>query len=341
MLDLNSLKPFLLTPEISDVELTKCIRALSEAFTIKRDKIDDLYSKERYISAYACFYMLTNIQKMNFAIERLSPAMIDSIKQTTVIEVGTGPGTYIFSLIEHLGNDLKYIGVDHSPLMLEQAKKIADGLYPLVDTNWLREIPRLKEEVTYIFGNSLNEMNLSLAMRLIEANNVSNIICIEPGTKSSFSKMGEFRELLIKSSYNVAYPCSNNSSCPIFKKKDDWCHQVIKSSLDPAVERLSQMAQLDRKTMPAIIHVYSKNSSSTSNARIIRLVKNLKHAFIWEVCSSDQEALKTFRVEVSKKTFKKKEIKELEKMSSGLEIEYEVDRIINDELIRLKSVIIK
>lgn len=328
---------------LDETSVVKCLKELSEAFTQRRDKIDTLYSSKKHISSYSSFYLPTNMYKMEFLLDNLNEAVIEDIKSSTIVEVGTGPGTYIFALLSYFEDiSSSFVGVDHSPLMLEQARAIHDNVFPCADITWRSDIPPVKGKKTFIFGNSLNEMGHYTALKIVNANDAETVICIEPGTKSSFAEMSQFRDKMIKAGYNIIYPCFSNKACPILKKKDDWCHQVVKTKLDDSIERISQMAKLDRKTMPAIIHVYTKtNLSEREGGRIIRLVKNVKHAFIWEVCVNEEDEQKVFRVEAPKKQFKKKELKTLEKMSAGLEINFELDRRLDENFYRIKNITVK
>jgi ribosomal protein RSM22 (predicted rRNA methylase) len=327
-----------LLEDLSESEIVKCLKELSDGFTKSRHKIDELYRSRKHISSYASFYLPTNMYKMNFLLSQLDEEIIDGIKSTTIVEVGTGPGTYIFSLVELLQCEMcSFIGVDHSPLMLEQAKKVHESLYPCSDITWRADIPKVKGEKTFIFGNSLNEMGHYAALKIVNSNNAENIICIEPGTKSSFEEMSKFRDAMIKDGYEIAYPCLSNEKCPIVANGiDDWCHQVVRTKLDDSIERLSQLIKLDRKTMPAIFHVYTKKKAKREQGyRIVRLVKNIKHAFLWEVCSTQEGDNRLIRIEVMKKTLKKKDVKILEGISTGHMIDFEVTKKLDENHFRV------
>lgn len=342
MLPLSKIQPCLLE-DLSETEIVKCLKDLSDGFTKSRHKIDDLYASRKHISSYASFYLPTNMYKMEFLLSQLPEKVLEQLRGSTIIEVGTGPGTYIFALIEALKCQMcSFVGVDHSPLMLEQAKKLHDSLYPCSDITWRADIPKVDGEKTLVFGNSLNEMGHYSALKLVKNNKAKIVICIEPGTKDSFENMGQFREGMIKDGYQILYPCTSNGPCPIIKdKKDDWCHQVVRTKLDESIERLSQMIKLDRKTMPAIFHVYIRNefaalNDSSAKYRIVRTVKNIKHAFLWDICLTEGDDNKIVRIEVMKKDFKKKEVKLLEAMSTGHLIDFEITKKLSADKWRVK-----
>ncbi len=344
MLSYDIIKDHLIE-KISENEIVKNLKKISFTFTQGRDKIQNIYESRAMVASYACFYLPTNAQKMNFFLERVSPEVIEEIRSSVVIELGTGPGTYLLALMDILGPEkMSFFGIDHNPLMLEQAKKLQQELFPTADAYWREDVPSLPadKKITLIFGNSLNEMGSSLAFRLIERLNPAHIIFIEPGTKQSFLETSKLRSTLIGRDYNILYPCQSNDPCPIIKNKlDDWCHQVVRTSLDPSTLRLSQLVSLDRTVMPAIIHLYSKElSAENQSALIMRLLKSVKHAFFWEVCTLIDGELKLQEIEVPKKLFTKSEMKSLSKMSTGLNIEYSIDKVLGDGSVRVSKVVL-
>lgn len=327
---------------LSEAEIVKNLKLISQTFTKDRSKIQMLYDKAASVASYACFYLPTNVWKLKFLLERLSVDQIESIRNSVIVEIGTGPGTYLLSIMDQIGPELTtFIGVDHNPLMLEQAKKITDSLFPTADVEWTNAVPELSKfgkKITLIYGNSLNEMGHVMALKIISKVNADNIIFIEPGTKASFGEVIKVRESLM-SSYNIIYPCSQNAACPIAENsEDDWCHQVIRTSLDESTQRLSQLISLDRSIMPAVIHLYSKlKKELLVKGHIVRLTRILKHAFLWEVCLSEADKLKIVTLEVPKKLMSKKEVKEFGAISTGLGIDFEIDKVLGDGVVRVKS----
>ncbi|EQC46677.1 small ribosomal subunit Rsm22 family protein [Bacteriovorax sp. Seq25_V] len=345
MLSYDVIKDHLIE-KISENEIVKNLKKISFTFTQGRDKIQKIYESRAMVASYACFYLPTNAQKMNFFLERVSENILAEIKESIVVELGTGPGTYLLALMDTLGPELTtFFGIDHNPLMLEQAQKLQQELFPTADAYWREDIPSLPKDkkVTLIFGNSLNEMGSALAFRLIDRINPTSIIFIEPGTKQSFHETSKLRTILIKEKFNIIYPCQSSDECPIIKNKlDDWCHQVVRTSLDPSTLRLSQLVSLDRTVMPAIIHFYSREVvREDQSGLIMRLLKSVKHAFFWEVCTLVDGELRLQEIEVPKKLFTKSELKALSKMSTGFNIEFSVDKVLGDGTIRAGKVVLK
>ncbi len=333
MISLDKIKKSLIE-DLTEQQIVEGLNLLSNTFNIERAKIDSVYKRRQVIASYACFYLPTNMLKMSFTLGKLSQELISEIKGSTIIDIGCGPGTYIFAMIEHFKDtSMSFVGIDHHPLMLEQARKIHQNLYDGFSIHWAQDFPRIEGKKTVIFGNSINEMGHMQALKLIKKVKPDIIIAIEPGTMNSFEEVKSLRGLLIKDKFHVNFPCPGNGSCPM--DKDNWCHQVIKASLDHDLERLSQLIQKDRKTMPATIQVFSKVPQCSEN-RIIRLEKNQKHAFLWNMCIKENEESNSFkRIEVPKRGLSKKEIKTLENYSTGFSVEYSSVKILSNNLLRI------
>ncbi len=334
MIPLEKIKKSLIA-NLSEAEVVDGLKLISNTFNLNRTKIDDVYKSASNVSSYACFYLPTNMYKMKFLLSQIDQSLIEDIRKSSVIDIGCGPGTYTFSLIECLNEPLmSFYGIDHNPLMLEQAKKLHDAIYPCSSIDWRQDIPKVDGAKTMIFGNSINEMGYKEALRLIHRVEPEIIVAIEPGTKESYTTMNELRTQLIKAGFHINFPCPGDGECPM--KQDNWCHQIIRTQLDFDVERLSQLIERDRKTMPAVIHLYSKRKLFHQNS-LIRLEKNQKHAYLWNICQSESVEKNSFKkIEILKRSFSKSDKKNLEKISTGHSLVFDVEKEISENISRVK-----
>ena len=126
-MELREISAYLLYPELTDHEAVKLIDKMNKGFTTKREKIVEHTTQTKQVSAYALYYMATNIPKLPFVLSHLPNELINNLKKSHLFDLGSGPGTFSFSLLKEFGTDQKITAIDTSPLMLEQAKKILDG----------------------------------------------------------------------------------------------------------------------------------------------------------------------------------------------------------------------
>lgn len=334
-LSLEQIRPYLLV-NITEQEMVKLITEMSEKFTKKRDQIRDYVLEHRQVSAYAAFYLATNIPKLHFLLSKLSNDVLDDFKNRPFIDIGTGPGTYClgWKILMQTPAHVEVIGVDSSQNMLDQAKKIMTGFYPKDKFLPVRKFEEVKSNSILFFGHSINEMGWQKAQDYIMTIDPEYIMWIEPGTSEVFSNLLKLREHILDH-YDVLYPCLSNGNCP-----SEWCHQVLRTTHDPSIERLSQLVSLDRKTQAMTAHVYrrkTKKSYISNSATIIRYIQETKFSFEYEVCRIiDGENVNNV-IEIQKKNLTKDEIKLFKNSNVGDRLSFEVEKIIGEKL-RVKLV---
>ncbi len=343
-LSFETLKKLLLNPNLTESDIVRLLNTISKNFTVNRDAIKQYPDSVDMVSAYTAFYLPTNFLKLPFVLSQLDKTILDQIKKTTIIDVGSGPGTYALAFKDYFGSEFHepLILIDQSKVMLDQSSKIMNYFFP--DTKNIRYEINLNFEIagdtTLFFGNSINELGFEKLLELVNKIKPKFLFFIEPGTKQFFEITLKIRNEMAKRGGRVIYPCpSLIDGCPL-DKKDDWCHQILRTTHDPSIERLSQLIKKDRRVMPFISHLYfldGKNHKPTFlQARLIRFIKETKFAFIWEVCLEEDGKILTKRFEVLTKNLSKVVYKELKKTSIGINVDFKVVKKISDEIWRVE-----
>lgn len=320
---LEDISPHLLS-SLEDHELVSLLKHISSGFTSERSRIEEYVNERDQVSAYCSYYLPTNIPKLGFVLDQLPKIVKERMGKLPFIDIGCGPGTYTIGWLSEFKSTPSIHLVDQSSLMLEQAKALIEGLKisPQFAT-YTPGVPKVEEGVL-LFGNSLNEMGASAGMKLVEKHRPEFVILIEPGTKQSFAEVLKMRSGLIALGLNPIYPCSTSTACPL-ERRDDWCHQVLRMTHDPAIERLSQLASLDRKIMPLIAQVYQRQGVSQVSAHFLRFLVETKFSFMWQVCLHNIEGeLEVRSFEIMKRDYPKKFVKRLQQASVGESFKYQV-----------------
>lgn len=313
----------------------KAIEELSMKFTKDRGHIDDYLKDPRLVSAYTAFYLLTNIPKLSEVLKWLDPEWIKLLKNSDFIDLGAGPGTFSLAWKEINSEPVDYYQIETSELMREQGRK----LWGLFHQEKLFQSHRFdwhpKREKFLLFGHSANEMGAEAAANYIEKINPQHILFIEPGTKNFFPEMLKIREYLLKTGYEVLYPCANNTSCPM-NTSEDWCHQFVHVKHDAEVERLSQIARKDRKLLPLTVHAYSRTFKATNpSERLVRVKSETKFSFEWEVCHNNQIE----NYQIMKRDLSKAEMKAMGEVLSGAPLETELIKTLEQsKRVKIKSI---
>ena len=354
---------------LSDARFKKEMAVLNDRFTAHRNALTGYGDDAEQVSAYAAFYLPTNMKKLPFILSQLTQFPIANGQPLEVVDFGCGPGTYSFALYEYLQTQLReetrpsespaisewkpsevtFRFVDTAPLMLQQARRIQEGMYPDMVADYHHGLPSSSPgtQRLMLFGNVMNELGADGFNAIFPSLHADVMICIEPGTLASFQVMSRIRRRVLEAGYRVLYPCSASMDCPIDGHGTEWCHQVLKASLEPAVARLGQLASLDRTVMPFIGHVYAKDSAlaprrpaatGVQRGVLFRLKTHSKHAFFWELCVQTPSGLQLQKVELSKRGLSKVDEKTLERISAGQRIAFEVVKELGDGSLRIGGV---
>lgn len=272
------------------------IKKISQMLTQNREIIssNNSYTQdELMVSAYTLFYLPTNIPKLFFLFSKLRESIIKKILNGPFIDYGCGPGTFIVALTlyarENNLNVGKLFAVDHSELMRKQAVSLFAGFNipsQVLNKNDFKSLP---QNASLFFGHSLNEMEVDEIDEVIQKLNPQNIIFIEPGTKSFFSKLIKLRRYFSDLGFNSVYPCAHLSKACPFESNDNWCHQIVRTTLPPDLSRLANLCQLNRKQMPMIAHVYSKSDTLRDHKTLVQYKGESKFAWEWLSCQDEKQ----------------------------------------------------
>ena len=205
--------------------------------------------------AYACFYMTINMPKLWFVLER-TPALPTGDGDWGLTELGCGPGTFLWAYLlwlhRHAPASLARLrevtGVDRSPAMLETARRIAARFrarpefrhltFTFQEADWHQHLQRPADVL--LFGNVLNEQGADAA-DWIAAVSARAIVIIEPGTVATFRPLLPVRDALIRSGWQVQFPCIRaDTPCPM--RPEDWCHFCVNRFQLPFIQRMANRA---------------------------------------------------------------------------------------------------
>lgn len=329
-LTLEQIRPFLLV-NISEPEMVKLIIEMSAKFTKRREQISDYVLEHRHVSAYAAFYLPTNIPKLHFLLAKLSQDVLADFKNRPFIDIGTGPGTFSlgWKMLMQTPGHVEMIGVDSSQIMLDQATKMMNGFFPKDKFQAVRKLAEKKSNSILFFGHSINEMGKDIAQDYIMTIDPEYVMWIEPGTSEIFPELIKLRDVMLDH-YDVLYPCPGNAQCP-----STWCHQVLRTTHEPCVERLCQLVGLDRRTQPMTAHVYRRKNIAllpSTSFTVTRYIKETKFSFEYEVCHLVEGKNKNSIVEILKKQLTKEEVKHFKNSNVGERLNLEVLKMIGDKM---------
>ncbi|MBT3982600.1 MAG: hypothetical protein HOE90_14675 [Bacteriovoracaceae bacterium] len=354
-LESDVLTPHLIHQFDSERELLNIISKLSHAFNQRTDSVNDYSHDPALVSAYAMFYLPTNMPKLEFILEKLPVEVYNSILESEFIDFGSGPGTFSLAFKNLVGTSQKSVIslIDKSESMLLQARKIINSIYPrgeypqgeypqgeLPEGNFkyynsYKQIRESKNS-TLCLGHVFNEMEKRDLIKVIEHFDPQNIIFIGPGTKEVFHKLSEFRKSFLSDHYDVAFPCPSKSfDCPMEGDEKNWCHQILHTTHSQGTERLSQLVKLDRRKMPMTAQMFTKtNFEPEETSRIVRKKAVTKFSFDFEICRMCDGVPLLQDLEVPKRGMGKLDQKAYQKIDSGNGGELTVLKVLSDSKLR-------
>lgn len=326
---LSELRPHLLNPELKEADCLKAIRALSAGFTVLRDRLGRYGDDRDLVSAYTQLYLPTNWPKLSFVLSQLKPEVLEDLQDAHFIDFGCGPGTYSLAWSETLRTESITL-VDHTKGMIDQAKKLLSHFRREIEvSSYSYAPPRPEGKVVLFFGHSINELPENQAQKIVENLDPDYVFFIEPGTSEFFVKAKNFRASMIERGMSIAYPCPSLGECP-----NNWCHQVWRGTHDQEIERLCQIAQIDRRTQPMTAHLYSKKTVTDDRAMFTRFLNETKFSFEWESCLPGP---KLSKLQWQKKNFSKSEVKQMQKKNVGERFDFEIEKELGDGVLRVKT----
>jgi ribosomal protein RSM22 (predicted rRNA methylase) len=105
-MQLSLINPYLIYNFKNEHELIRAIEEISLKFTQKREDINDYLNDPRLVSAYAAFYLTTNVGKLKSVLNWLPVEFISKLNSTPLFDIGAGPGTYSIALRELVKNPI-------------------------------------------------------------------------------------------------------------------------------------------------------------------------------------------------------------------------------------------
>lgn len=339
---LEEVKPFLMYNFKSESELIRTIAQIGHNFTKAREDIGDYIENEKMVSAYTCFFLLTNLPKLEQALKKVEVSLEDYLDYE-FIDIGAGPGTFSLALLNQNKN-LSIKAIEQSQKMISQGKRLVNGLFPEASFEYYSsgsKLPVSNKKRFGIFGHSANEMNIQTIKKFIKDLDLEIILFIEPGTKEFFKLSLEIRQVL-QDTYQLDYPCMGVGKCPL--PEGDWCHQYLKVQHEFDVERLTQLAQRDRRNLPIILNLFHKTKELTpkEESRIVRVYKPTKFSQEWQVCRFVEGEGKgenlVHDLQILNRGYNKKEIKELNQILAGDKIKFTQEKDLGERKLRGKLI---
>ena len=317
----------------SETAYLESLRRLHTGFTRRPDRFQEYSGAVDLAMAYARFYLPTHYPKWRFVVDRLPSAVRDTLRRCVYIDIGGGPGTFSLARLGWEPAPSVHL-VDRSPVMLKTARRVLERFTPDTAVHLQTAAPAIPpgRPLCVMWGNIVNEAGTDAALAWLRQLSPDLIIMIEPGTPAFFKEVYALETACAENGYQTVYPCPvTRPRCPLRGCPDRWCYQHLVSVHGAATERTAQQLGLDRRHLPFIARVWSRDSVSDKDltpVRLVRLCRETKHSFELEICRRGADS--THKLQVPKKILGKSTTKKLRRASAGMGIDYTLDKPLPD-----------
>lgn len=177
------------------------------------------YCVHRLPAVYACTSRV--LQEIRWRRPEWSPQ--------SVIDLGSGPGTMVWSTKEVWPEIQSFVGIEPSEGMRYCAERLLRGLKHV---RYMRYLPKVATEkhdlsvASYVLSELPSSERLDHVRQLWDHTQEGGLmVLVEPGTPLGFEILLNVRESLLKGAHaaaKVVAPCPHHHACPM--PADSWCH---------------------------------------------------------------------------------------------------------------------
>ncbi len=162
---------------------------------------------------------------------------------TSVLDLGTGPGTALYAARAVWPSIERMTGVDRTTAILGTARDIAgrSGDEVAAATTWIEARIEGDSDLeshdlvvcSYAFGELDPEQRREAIARIAGSLGAVAVI-VEPGTIRGYEAVIEARTVLLERGWHLLAPCPMEAPCPMQQLPERWCHFSTRLERDRA-----------------------------------------------------------------------------------------------------------
>lgn len=267
-----------LISKFSQNEMKRYCQELSDRY---RQKLRPFLDKKEHRFAY----LITRFPATFAAIKRVLKE-ISSFPITTMLDLGSGPGTGYLAACDTFSSLEKATLVETDPIFIEISQQLIKKRVA-----WLKHDLKNKQDFErhdlVLLSYCLGEIPQSFWQSILQAawkSATECLVIIEPGTPQGFSHLRLIRQILIDLGAYVLAPCPHAHICPM--QEPDWCH--FSTRLNRGYHhKIAKEATLSFEDEKFSYLIVSKKNTPSCGARILRPPQKREGHVIFSLCTSD------------------------------------------------------
>ena len=281
-------------------EIGGAVRALSEDYV--RGEGPAVDSKARR-AAYGRYYLPANYLKLHLPLRELSlleRADLARRKEVRVLDLGSGPGTFLLSAIGYLADQgaapssIDLIACDRDRDFLGAAKALvpawareklpgAGARFLALAQDLFAPLPESAAREGFdliVLGNALCEWADGRCTPAEAATQVRRLLALlreegalvllEPALRRTSRFLLATRDaLLAGGGVHLYSPCLHEGPCPALVRSRDWCHERLPWDLPPALAALDRIAGLEKDALAFSYAVLRRSEGSLRDSFLV------------------------------------------------------------------------
>ena len=216
-----------LTEGVSRRELAERARAISQGY--RSGGTSKPITDARDALAYALARMPATYAAVSACLAALGAARPD-FAPTSMIDVGTGPGTAVWAATDAFSSLTDVLLLDANAALLNLAKNLAAEHERLVDAGFrsgpaaqlLANAPAADFVIASYLVGELDERERTELIEAMWERTRDTLLIVEPGTPAGYARIIALRAQIVAGGAHVIAPCPHEKLCPLVAP--DWCH---------------------------------------------------------------------------------------------------------------------
>jgi ribosomal protein RSM22 (predicted rRNA methylase) len=272
----------------------KASSLLDQNSSASASQLRELYQSNKSHQSLHSAYVLSRMPATYAAILSVLCLIQNSSSISSVVDLGTGPGTAVWPLFETLSNLKHFTGYDVDPRFIRLNKDVFGGSLDSITLDWrvsdyASSSTPLEKADLVLMSYSLGEHPLNkvedIVKKIWESTVEQYFVLIEPGTPKGFEVIRKARDYLILNKGFVVAPCMGNYACPMLG--NDWCHFSVQLQRT-ALQKHFKKASLPYEDEKYSYLIVSKGSLPIkSKGRVIKKPRLRGGHVMLDVCSEE------------------------------------------------------
>ena len=269
MLQSQLIDKILENEKITDVK--KSYKQISEKYREEKINSSIVLSNEKLALSYLASRMGETSNIIYDVFDKLNAFFDLNDNINSVLDLGSGTGS-VFWALDNFNKTAKITAIEKQESMIKYSKMLAKDLdfdITYINEDVLSEKVKNLEIFNLVIEsfmlNELSKKDREKVLELMYEKTNDLIVLIEPGTPTSYKRMMEDREFLLKKGMNIILPCPHEKQCPLI---NDYCNFSVRMNRTKTSTMIKD-ATLNYEDEKYFYLIFSKNIKGSLHKSVV------------------------------------------------------------------------